>query len=388
LLIIGLFRKALSAAKRFDQKHVPIILCREGVSGTIAEMGRPNFQTIADAAGVSKTTVFRAFHGKGVNARTRRRVLSIARKLGYKANPLVQAWMTQVRTSRALQYQGTLAYISAYVPEPVISEPGAVGRFLQGARQRARELGFGLEVFYPMQHPVSRERLTQILKGRGIVGAVVVAANYASPAQVHPLEEAHFPLVGDDIACASLAGVYENPARHFSINDQYTAGRLMARQLLGLGYRRPGLVINPYVDSITDSRFQAGFFSLNSFALRQPRVPILMSRTSEKEEFEVWFRACSPDVVVASFPFVLEWMRALRLKVPGEVGFATFDADPARLPHISGIDQQHEEVAAAAVDLVVQLINLNQFAAPRFARGSEIEGLWVPGATLQKRRPR
>lgn len=354
------------------------------------QVTRANFQTIADAAGVSKTTVCRAFHGRGVNARTRVKVLKEARRQGYQANPLVQAWMTQVRGSRAKHFQGTLAYISAYVPEPVIPEPSVVGRFLSGARQRAKEMGFGLEVFYPMQHSVSRERLTQILLSRGIPGAVVVAANYASHDLIHPLEDAHFPLSGDKLACVSLGGVFENPARNFSINDQYAAGRLMARQLLRLGYERPGLVINPYVDFITDSRFQAGFLSLNSFALRRPRVPLLMSKPTETEEFAMWFRAFRPDVVVSSFPLVLQWLDAMGVCVPGEVGFATFDADPVQLPQVSGIDQQHEEVAAAAVELLVQMINLNQFAPPRFARGSEIEGIWVESGTLenQERRSR
>jgi LacI family transcriptional regulator len=69
-------------------------------------MKRVNFQDIATAAGVSKTTVFRAFHGRGINAETRKKILAVAEKLGYRANPLVQAWMTQVRSSRPRAYQG------------------------------------------------------------------------------------------------------------------------------------------------------------------------------------------------------------------------------------------------------------------------------------------
>ncbi len=174
---------------------------------------------------------------------------------------------------------------------------------------------------------------------------------------------------GSGTACVSLGRVFENPGRNFSIDTQYAAARLMVRQLVWLGYERPGLVINPYVDLITDSRFQVGFLSPNSFALRGPRVPLLMSKPTEEEEIAMWFRTFRPDVVVSSFPLVLHWFDAMGVRVPREVGFATFDADPMQLPQVSGIDQQHEEMAAAAVELLVQMINLNQFAPPRFARG-------------------
>jgi DNA-binding LacI/PurR family transcriptional regulator len=248
--------------------------------------------------------------------------------------------------------------------------------------KRARELGFGLESFYPLQQPVSPQRLTQILKSRGIPGAVITAANFASSGYVHPLEREHLLVQIEELASASLGGYYENPALHFASNDQYAAGRKMAMNVERLGYRRPGLVIDPYADFVTESRFQAGFLSLKSFVGGSTAVPLLVAGPREELRWVPWFQEHRPDVVVASFPVVMEWMRRLGLRVPEEVGFATFDVDSGRA-ELSGIDQQHEEVAASAVEMVVQQINLNAWGAPRFARGSEIKGSWVAGRTLR-----
>jgi DNA-binding LacI/PurR family transcriptional regulator len=70
---------------------------------------------VAQAAGVHHTTVSRALRNHpALPPETRKRVQAVARKLGYRLNPLVSAWMAQRKSSRKALDSGQVAYLSSH----------------------------------------------------------------------------------------------------------------------------------------------------------------------------------------------------------------------------------------------------------------------------------
>jgi LacI family fructose operon transcriptional repressor len=193
-----------------------------------------------------------------------------------------------------------------------------------------------------------------------------------------------FPLDLKRFAVVTLGGEYLDPAAHFASNNQYMSGRVARRHLRELGYTRPGLVIEPKVDRSTDSRFQAGFFS-DRWPQPDIPVPMLFAKPGDEAAFAAWYREHRPDCVVANFPYIHDWLTKLKVKVPREVGFAILDWDES-MTRFGGINQRSEAVAAAAIDLLVAQVDRNEVGIPAIARGVFIEGVWVDGPSIPKRK--
>ena len=67
---------------------------------------RPNMQQIADAAGVSKSAVSLALRNDPrIPESTRKRIQTVADKMGYRRNPVVDSLMTQLRSGRQPSFQ-------------------------------------------------------------------------------------------------------------------------------------------------------------------------------------------------------------------------------------------------------------------------------------------
>lgn len=71
------------------------------------------------------------------------------------------------------------------------------------------------------------------------------------------------------------------------------------------------------------------------------------------------------------------------VKLPDELGFAVLDRSPG-ITTASGVDQQMEEVGAAAVEQLVGLIRRGDRGAPKHPRTVLIEPRWVDGDTTRK----
>jgi len=113
---------------------------------------------VARLAGVASAGLRECWEpGKGLRA---------AEQLGYRANPLVQTLMSSVRR-RAVVSEANLAWL-----EQRRSDRRAIQSMEEGARNRAQVLGFGMEKI-SLDSELQSGRFREILRARGIVGAVV-----------------------------------------------------------------------------------------------------------------------------------------------------------------------------------------------------------------------
>ena len=101
---------------------------------------------VAARAGVSHITVSRALRNDTrVAAGTRARVLAAAEALGYKPNPLVNAYAAHIRRSKGIAPSCNLGWLSATPERHKAGHFAWVRPYLRGALERATALGFALE---------------------------------------------------------------------------------------------------------------------------------------------------------------------------------------------------------------------------------------------------
>jgi LacI family transcriptional regulator len=309
-----------------------------------------------------------------VDPATVQRVRKAARDAGYKRNPLAAAVMSELRRSRGSTFRGVLAAID--VSEPQRSDPHGSfhTQLVTGGRQRAAELGFKLEAFVVDQNSLTVQRLDSILQSRGIHGLLVLPSWYAPD--------------WSGLDWTNYAGVYtdyviERPALHCVCCNHYRSIMSLLAELMERGYRRPGLYLEHGRDDRTQRRFSAAFRSFQENQPNVEHVPLLMVGECRKENFIAWFKRHKPDVVLAHFTDVVDWMAECGARVPQTHGFVSLNLLYKNRP-CAGLDQQPAELGARAVELLIAQLQRNELGVPTWATTTTIPARFVDGPTVRK----
>lgn len=337
----------------------------------------PTVRSLARDLGLSHTTVSDALRGKGrVDPATVARVLKAANDAGYKRNPLAAAVMSELRRSRGGTFRGVLAAVD--IVEPQRRDPHGIfhAELLAGGGARAVELGFKLETFVVDRTSLTVPRLDGILKSRGIHGVLVLPSWFAPD-----WTELDWP---------SFAGVYtdyviERPALHCVCCNHFRSTMALLVRLAERGYKRPGLYVERGRDERTQHRFGAAFRTFQETHEGVERVPPLFVATHNREEFTAWFRKHQPDVVLAHFTEVIDWMEACGARLPQTHGFASLNLLYKTRP-CAGLDQQPRELGARAVEMLIAQLQRNETGVPAWPTTTTIPARWVEGPTLRKPR--
>ena len=340
---------------------------------------RPSLKDIAREAGVGKATVSLALRNDPrLRESTRKHIQEVAERMGYRANPTVAKLMFQLRASRTPRYAATLALLNA-APDPTyLKSVPTFRRWVEGATDRAGQLGFSIDTFWMHDPAIRPARLISIIESRGIQGLLIAGI------QGNRLPEAFDPLW--ERLPSVIVGVRpEWPQIHFASNDQYSTMLRCAREILALGYRRPGLVIEPLVDGIVDFKFSAAFRVATAALPAADQIPVCAHERGRQEPFRKWFREHRPDAIITLHDDIRKWLEMGGNRVPDDVGLAHLDLGP-QIEGWSGMDQISEQVGSAAMDLLSGQIHRNEHGIPPFPKCVLIEGRWVKGTTAVKQK--
>lgn len=339
---------------------------------------------IAARAGVSTMTVSLVLRQRpGPSAATRERVLTIAKELGYRPNPLVSAYQAQVRARRRPGFQANLAWINEEAEPDFWRRVGWADGYLKGARARASALGFGLEEFHVPRadkHPRKTERLLRTLRARGIRGVLLPWP--ADPAQTDK-DWSDFAVVTigagahlrDDSPAGGAVFHGARPAMFYNLG-------LAWRTLRARGYERIGLVIDINNDRLADGSQRARHLLAEADCASPQPPPLVLPAYDESGRAPLarWLREHHPDVVMTYHAaFVLEHAPA---RGRPDVVQLNLSAGPAGA---AGIDSRHAAIAAAAVDLVVGQLYRNEVGPPALPYEIVVKGFWHDGAGLKKK---
>lgn len=333
-----------------------------------------SLKAVARIAGVSLSTASRALQGSPrLLPETIEAVRAAAVQVGYQTNPFISDTMRRVRGRGRMGHFGTIGYLTFHDSASGWQQNPTYVRFHEGARRRAHDLGFTLAPIWAREPRLDANRLTAILKARGIVG-VVIGPRPTQP-QTDIIDWAHFSIasVGVPLPCVRL---HQAGSHH---------ARLMERMLTVLHqrrYRKPGLVLLESQISQTDPGWITTWtYRQQSLPPRQ-RVPLLVMRSLQKKPIAQWLNRYEPDVVIGVEEELGALLQESGRRVPEDIAFAHLSR-PEGPDAPAGMDQRPRSIGAAAVDLVTSQIFSAERGIAATPRALLIEGEWVDGWSVR-----
>lgn len=341
----------------------------------------PTLQDIAERAKVSRTAVSLALrnHPK-VSAATRERIKAVAEELGYRPNPLVSAHMAYMRSLHPRSMGQCLAFVCNRSLTDLESDTRTPLRlYYQGAKARAEELGYTLQLFNLKARDMTERRLSQILVARGIHGVIIAPLSESSGVSDVSLD-------WDAFALAMIEHTFVEPRLHKVCVDEFsTIGRLIQR-LLDYGHRRIGIAMPERMDAHVNHLWLAGYQAFQALAPAEDRIPHFITADWSEATLVAWYRRWKPEAVITIDSDVVKWLEGSGARVPDDVSCATLYWKKTR-SSLSGYYQSHEAMAAAAVDQVNAQLNRNERGIPVSEKTTLVQAVWRDGETLRRKTP-
>lgn len=299
--------------------------------------------------------------------------------MGYQKNPYVQSLLSQVRRGRIQPQRAGLALISNYEnPNQWQAMPNNRVA-LEGAFQRAKELGYSLEEFSLANPEMNFTRLERILKSRGIRGLLIAPT---------PKERLDLKMEIDSFAIVSMGQSLRN--RNLSTVSHYHAHsmRQTLAELTHLGYQRIGCSIDPGIDRRIEAGWSAHFQHHQANLPPDRQVPLhFRPAPSPVQDLRTYVKRHQIDALITDRHDHWQELLADGVSIPGELGYACLSLPPSGC-EASGVLQNNERTGALAVELLVQLIDNGVFGQPSVPQFVFTPGEWRPGCTLQSQKNR
>lgn len=335
---------------------------------------------IAKEAGVSRATVSRVFtNHPGISEVTKKKVREVAKKLGYRKNAVMSVLTAQVRAASTKRIRSTLAYITS-MSSPDLMEIGPTyyEQFL-GARERADELGYGLDLIWRHEVGMTKTRITKILLSRGIRGLVLA---------VRPTAMSQISLDWSNFAVSAIGHALPSPKVHYAAASHYFNMGTALRKLQGYGYMRIGYAIWPESDRYSSHSYVSRFYLYQHTIPTAQQIPFFFDPIGrdlpERKKFEHWVKRHRPDVILGVGPTVEIWLRELGLNIPEKISHIDLCL-PDESGHSAGIFELPRVVGAMAVELVIEQLNQNVLGIPKHPKMLHFEGKWIDAQNLPRR---
>jgi DNA-binding LacI/PurR family transcriptional regulator len=321
---------------------------------------------LASLLGLGKTTVALALKESSlVSAATRDRVRRKAQEVGYVPNAVASAFLQQLRSRSTRPHLANLGFL-------VPSRGGSfVKSLLEGANERARELGYGIDVLRAKEFRSSN--LMRILMARGISGIIV-----------GPLERAagHLSLDWGKFAVVACGYSMARPAVPRVVHNHFQGIHTAFRQCRRKGFRRIGLALSADSDLRSNRQWTGGFLGLQRTLPPADRVEPLLTPFGDftMGRLRRWIQSEKPDVLVIHSPGCLpgldEFLAGARRRLP-----CVLLSREGEEPY-AGIDQQFQLSGRTLVDVVSSQILHNQSGLPSSPLLLSVEGVWIDHPSL------
>ncbi len=354
---------------------------------------RVTMADVAKSAGVHVTTVSLAMrnHPRLPEA-TRLRIQRLAVKMGYRPDPLLRALIAYRGHSMARRNEPTLAYVTNWNTRLGWKDVTAHPDFYSGAERKANQLGYKLEHFWMREPGLSHGRLSAVFVARGIAGLIIAS---------------HGREMGDalqfDWRCFSAVKIDyfpHKPLLHNVTNNQCDTIRLAMQKVAAAGYRRIGFVMHRGWDHAVDHLWTAGYLCEQQHLAEVERLPAHIFPEAEPierwfnegnapveadfEPFREWLGRHRPDVIISKGSFVLPLLKKMGVRVPQDVAFVDVFLEEFR-GATAGVRQNHEEVGAAAVEILAGQLQHSKLGVPEIPTTTFVDGTWFDGATCPVR---
>ncbi|MBC8038994.1 MAG: LacI family DNA-binding transcriptional regulator [Opitutaceae bacterium] len=331
---------------------------------------RVSLQDIADKAGVHVSTVSLALRDDPrLTEETRARLKSMAEQLGYRSNPLVSAWLRQVRQPEVAQAGAGLAFMLGTEPRIAAAEP-YYQTLIKGARAEAEELGYLVtEIRFDREDQKRLLKAIAQLRYRGVRGVLVFDPLECLPPEVVRELENGFAV----IVMLRCGGMH----RFHRVGTDISGNAALAlTRLRELGCRRIAFPFYPgQVDRVRKDAMAAYLWQQEQWP-RSDRVALPpVDIEFDPKLFIDWMRAQRPDAVLSVNFILQQYLLDAGFRMPGDLIFAHVGVDVR--PGVTGIVNRGFEVGRAAVFKLAGLLTGNRFGVPEIPLNTLVPGVWT-----------
>ena len=341
------------------------------------------YVTLADVAAQAKVSVMTVSLALRRNPRipesTRLRIEEIAKELGYEPNPMLSSLAAYRQQTRDAKYQATVGVISNSLKRGGWMEEFRHQKaFWEGARERGRELGYHLEEFWLREPGMTPERLSGILVARNISGLLLLP---------QPRSRSHLNLAWQHFSPVSFGYSLTRPQLHVTAVQHFHAGMTAMRRLRALGYRNIGFLgVHEVIERVNQAVMGGFLVEQNRKPPAEQIPPLILPRASlNRESFEKWYLQNRPDAIFVCGLWaerLNEWVDALKIDVPGELGLAYSTVFPGE--EETGIDENSDIIGAKAIELVKAMVDRGEKGIPAIPLRILVEGTWRAGKTARR----
>jgi LacI family transcriptional regulator len=348
-----------------------------------ADSPRITLKMVAAEAGVHFSTVSLALNGHpSIPISTRERIQAVAERMGYRPDPLLSALVAYRMRKRRPTAEGVLGWVDMW-------PSGLGGRKLYpalwaGATRRAERLGWKLEEFRNATLGVAPERLSRMLRSRGIDGLLIAPM---------PGERASLELEWSAFSAITVGTTLCSPHLHRVLPHQVHNMQMLMRTLNDMGYTRPGLAFDHTLNERTLHYWSAAYLDAQACLPKCRRVVPFEISADGRERFLAWVGRWRPDVIIATRPAEIRVaLEGAGLRIPADIGIVSpafptesWQTGDNAFGGLSGIDERFDIIGATAVDTLVGLIHRHERGIPEDAMHIMIEGRWRPGVSVSSR---
>jgi len=299
----------------------------------------------------------------------------LADAMGYRSNVLVSALMTQVRLRHQQAAPEVVGFLTAGPNEEDWKKHSSSVGFYEGARRRGQQLGLRVEAFWLGQNGEGAKQMCRLLSARAIRANLITP--FPVPHYTNELDWKHFTWL-------ALGYTYKQWGLHRAVSHHFRSCFIACENLLRLGYKRIGLMLDHDENTRVDYSWLGGFLVAQRVLKIGELAPLFVGNTEDIRTVRRWLDRQRPDAVIAFGPRQLAALKAAGRAIPDEIAFAALDVQQTSLAmfdQVAGIDQNLPAIGATAIEALASQLYHNEQGLPHNPVLNMIEGFWVEGKT-------
>jgi LacI family transcriptional regulator len=328
-----------------------------------------SMRQVAEAVGVAVSTVSKGLRNDPSIPKDRcLEIQKAAERLGYRPDPLVANLMSQMHHHRRRSDPHHIAWIDLW---PAGGDSGvdamSAAPVLRGARERAHELGYGIEVYPVGRDGLTPESLRRTLTTRGQWGVIIPPV---------PAAAGRFPIDLRGLTGVTIGTSLHEPVMHRVSPNHFQGCVLAFERLRAKGLRRIGLALTHSMNERVEGKWLGAFHACQQALPRSGRVVPLLMEKNDGDAIARWLVREAPDAVLVAENF--NWPESIRSKDPAVakpcIAWLMRQADSVGS---AGLDLREAQLGRVAVEMVVAQIHRNERGSPAIPHTVLIDAVWA-----------
>ncbi|HVU13433.1 MAG TPA: LacI family DNA-binding transcriptional regulator [Phototrophicaceae bacterium] len=305
-------------------------------------------ETIAEIAGVSKSTVSRVINDQpNVSAKTRQRVLEAIQQSGYRPNQAARALVTR--------QTGVLSIVIPQAVAATFTDP-YFPALIQSITLTANEHNYAIMLWVGNNAEEEERYCDRILKN-GFFDGMIIASAVDNDPLLQRLVGSKLPYV--------LIGPPQAQVEYSVDVDNRAVAHEAVSHLLSLGYQRVGTITGPLHMGVSRCRLQGYYDAFEQTGVGVDETLVAHGNYDESSGYTAMttlIERGTDAVFCASDTMALGALRALleaHLRVPEDVALVGFDDMPFAAtshPPLTTVHQPIDELGRTATNLLISLI--------------------------------